>query len=74
MLEMSARVPTSKRPAGMATRMPATQVAKAGVRKRGMDFGEGGGEQAVAGHGEPDARLAELEDQDGGDHADRARR
>jgi len=35
MLDISAKVPTSKRPEGMATRKPATTVAKAGVRKRG---------------------------------------
>ena len=54
----------------MATRMPATQVAKAGVRNLGWSAGEDVGQQAVAGHGEPDARLAELEDEDGRDHAD----
>ena len=35
MLERSARVPMSKRPEGMATTIPATQVEKAGVRKTG---------------------------------------
>ena len=35
MLERSASVPMSKRPEGMATTKPATQVEKAGVRKRG---------------------------------------
>ena len=70
MFDSSAKVPTSNRPAGMATRMPATQVAKAGVRNRGWTLREDVGQQAVARHGEPDARLAELEDQDRRDHAD----
>src|ERR1035437_993427 len=34
-----------------------------------VNFAEGVGQQAVARHGEPDARLAVLADQDGGDHA-----
>ena len=34
-----------------------------------VEPGEGVGEKAVAGHSEPDARLAELEDEDGADHA-----
>src|ERR1035437_5670123 len=34
-----------------------------------MNAAENGGQQAVPGHGEPDACLAELKDQDGGDHA-----
>ena len=59
----------SSRPAGMPTTNPATQVAKAGVRKLRVDAAEDRGQQAVAGHGEPDARLAELEDEDGRDHA-----
>ena len=70
MLESSARVPTSNRPAGMATRMPAIHVAIGGGAEFGVDFGEGVGEQAVAGHREPDAGLAELEDEDRRDHAD----
>ncbi len=35
MFERSEKVPMSKRPAGKATTKPATQVATAGVRKRG---------------------------------------
>ena len=35
MLDSSASVPTSNKPAGIATRMPATQVANAGVRYTG---------------------------------------
>jgi len=35
-----------------------------------MDAAEDGGQQAVAGHGEPDAGLTKLEDEDGGDHAE----
>src|ERR1039457_1458086 len=35
----------------------------------GVDAAEDGRQQAVAGHGEPDARLAKLEDENGGDHA-----
>jgi len=35
-----------------------------------MDASEDFGQEAVAGHGEPDARLAKLEDEDGGDHAE----
>ena len=38
----------------------------------GMDVREDARQQAVAGHGEPDARLADLEDEDGGDHAQSA--
>ena len=58
----------------MATTNPATQVEKAGVRKRGWTLAEDLGQQAVAGHGEPDARLAELVDEDRRDHAHDARR
>gem|GEM_PF-6042352 len=68
MLDRSVRVPMSKRPAGMATTMPATQVAMAGVRYLTLTLEKKLGSQAVPRHGEPDARLAELEDQDGGDH------
>ena len=50
--------------------MPATQVAKAGVRKRGWTCEKMSGRQTVARHREPDARLAELKDQDRRDHAD----
>jgi len=35
-----------------------------------MDLAEGCGEQAVAGHGEPDARLAVLAHHDGGEHTE----
>ena len=35
----------------------------------GVDAAEDAGQQAVAGHGEPDAGLAELKDEDGRDHA-----
>ena len=35
----------------------------------GMHAGKGGREQAVARHGEPDAGLAELENEDRRDHA-----
>jgi len=35
-----------------------------------VDPGKDGGQQAVAGHGEPDACLSDLEDEDGGDHAE----
>jgi len=34
-----------------------------------MDLAEDRRKQSVAGHGEPDARLAELIDEQGGDHA-----
>jgi hypothetical protein len=53
----------------MATTKPATQVAKAGRAEAGMDAAEDVGQQAVARHGEPDAGLAELKDQDRRDHA-----
>ena len=69
MLERSASVPMSKRPEGMATTKPATQVENAGSAEARMDAGEDLGQQAVARHGEPDARLAKLIDEDGGDHA-----
>ena len=59
----------SKRPEGMATTNPATQVEKAGVRNSGWTLEKTVGQQAVARHGEPDARLAELVDEDGRDHA-----
>ncbi len=36
----------------------------------GVDLREGVGEEAVAGHGEPDAGLAVLADHDGGQHAE----
>ena len=42
---------------------------KSGGAEDGMDIAEDLGQQAVAGHGEPDPRLAELVDQDGGEHA-----
>ena len=69
MLERSVRVPMSNRPAGMATTMPAIQVAMAGVRYFGWTREKKRGEQAVARHREPDARLAELEDENRRDHA-----
>ena len=34
-----------------------------------VDAAEDGGQQTVARHGKPDARLAQLEDEDGRDHA-----
>ena len=41
-----------------------------GSAEAGMDAAEDGGQKAVAGHGEPDAGLSKLEDEDGGDHAE----
>ena len=52
---------------------PGDPCGDGGRAEARMDAGRRGGQQAVAGHGEPDARLADLEDQDGRDHAhDRA--
>ena len=53
----------------MATRMPATMVEKAGRAEAGVDAGEAVREELVARHGEPDARLAVLADEDRRDHA-----
>ena len=69
MLDRSARVPMSKRPEGMATTMPATDVVEGGRAEEGMNVGEDFGQKAVAGHGKPDTRLADLVDEDGRDHA-----
>ena len=68
MLDISASVPTSNRPAGIATRMPATHVANAGVRKRGCTWLNASGSRRSRAHGKPDARLPILADQDGRDH------
>src|SRR6185312_13032985 len=35
-----------------------------------VDFGEDFGQQAVTGHGKPDAGLSDLEDENGGDHTE----
>lgn len=40
-----------------------------GRAEEGMDAGEDAGQEAVAGHGEPDPGLADLVDEDGGDHS-----
>ena len=69
MLERFETVPMSSSPAGMPTTNPATHVATAGVRIARVNVAEDVGQQAVARHGKPDARLAELEHQDRRDHA-----
>ena len=62
-------MPISSNPAGMPTTNPATHVEKSGVEIRGMHAAENFGKESVARHGEPDARLADLEDQQGRDHS-----
>ncbi len=69
MLERSAASPISTSPEGRPTARPAIQVDQCGVLKRGWTREKNVGQQAVARHGEPDARLAVLEDQQRAQHA-----
>ena len=48
---------------------PVTIVAMCGVRKRGWTCAEDAGQQAVAGHGHEDPRLAEEQHQQHAGHA-----
>ena len=53
----------------MPTTKPASQVEKSGVLKFRVDTAKNTRQQAVARHRKPHARLAQLEDQQRGDHA-----
>ena len=74
MLERSARVPMSKRPEGMATTKPATQVEKAGVRKSGWTLEKTLGSRPSRDMENHTRDWPSLIDEDRGDHAHDARR
>ena len=65
----SAKVPISSKPGRQRDNRPAIQVATAGVRNCGCTRLKMEGSRPIARHGEPDARLANLKDQNGRNHA-----
>ena len=69
MFERSASVPMSNIPAGMATKKSGDPGGHIRRAKFVMDAGKERRKKAVARHGEPDARLAELENKDRRNHA-----